>query len=49
MDVGTVVKASQAVSGEIVLERLIQTLMTIALEHAGAQRGLLVLLHGDTP
>ena len=23
--------------------------MTIALEHAGAQRGLLVLLHGDTP
>ena len=23
-------------------------LMTIALEHAGAQRGLLILLHGDT-
>ena len=33
---GAVVKASQAVSGEIVFDRLIETLMTIALEHAGA-------------
>ena len=49
LDVGAVVKASQAVSGEIVLDRLIETLMTIALEHAGAQRGLLVLMQGDTP
>ena len=43
-----VVKVSQAVSGEIVLDRLIQTLMTIAVEHAGAERGLLILLRGDT-
>ena len=49
LDVGTVVKASQAVSGEIVLSRLIETLMTIALEHAGAERGVLILLHGDEP
>jgi PAS domain S-box-containing protein len=49
LDVGTVVKASQAVSGEIVLSRLIETLMTIALEHAGAERGMLILLHGDEP
>jgi PAS domain S-box-containing protein len=49
LDVGAVVKASQAVSGEIVLDRLIGTLMRIALEHAGAQRGLLVLMQGDTP
>ena len=48
LDIGAVVKASQAVSGEIVLDRLIETLMTIALEHAGAERGLLVLLRGDT-
>jgi PAS domain S-box-containing protein len=47
LDVGTVVKASQAVSGEIVLGRLVETLMTIALEHAGAERGMLVLLRGD--
>ena len=48
LDIGAVVKASQAVSGEIVLDRLIETLMTIALEHAGAERGLLILLRGDT-
>ena len=43
------ITASQAVSGEIVLDRLIETLMTIALKNAGAQRGLLILLEGDTP
>jgi PAS domain S-box-containing protein len=48
LDIGAVVKASQAVSVEIVLDRLIKTLMTIALEHAGAERGLLILLRGDT-
>ena len=48
LDIGSVVKASQAVSGEIVLDRLIETLMTLALEHAGAERGLLILLEGDT-
>src|SRR5271165_5160985 len=37
LDLGTVMKASQAVSGEIVLEKLIETLMVIALEHAGAE------------
>jgi PAS domain S-box-containing protein len=31
------------------LDRLIETLMTIALEHAGAERGLLILLQGDEP
>jgi hypothetical protein len=36
LDVETVVKASQAVSGEIVLESLIKTLMVTAVEHAGA-------------
>ena len=49
LDSGAVIKASQAVSGEILLDRLIETLMTIALEHAGAQRGLIVLMQGDTP
>jgi GAF domain-containing protein len=44
-----VTKASQAVSGEILLDRLIEILMTVALEHAGAQRGLLILMRGDTP
>ena len=49
LDVETVVKASQALSGEIVLPSLIETLMRIAVEHAGAERGLLVLLRGDEP
>jgi PAS domain S-box-containing protein len=49
LDVGTVVKASQAVSGEIVLDNLIETLLRIAVEHAGADRGLLILFQGDKP
>ena len=44
MDLATVVKLSQAVSGEIVLERLIDTLLRTALAHTGAQRGLLIVL-----
>jgi AAA ATPase domain len=47
LDLGTVVKASHAVAGEIVLEKLIETLMVIALEHAGAERALLTLPHGE--
>ena len=47
LDVATVVRASQAVSGEIVLDHLIETLMTIALEHAGAERGVLMLLRNN--
>jgi PAS domain S-box-containing protein len=43
LDVASVVKASQAVSSEIVLPKLIKRLMTIALENAGADRGLLIL------
>jgi predicted ATPase/signal transduction histidine kinase/ActR/RegA family two-component response regulator len=46
LDLTTVVKVYQAVSGEIVLEKLIDTLMRTALEHAGAQRGLLIIPHG---
>ncbi len=43
LDLATVLKVSQAVSGEIVLEKLIDTLLRTALEHAGAERGLLIL------
>src|SRR3981189_672353 len=49
LDVGTVLKAAQAVSGEIVLDELIKTLLRIAVEHAGAERGLLILFPGDEP
>jgi PAS domain S-box-containing protein len=43
LDAASVVKASQAVSGEIELSKLINRLMTIALENAGAERGFLIL------
>ncbi|MFI5018559.1 MAG: sensor histidine kinase, partial [Dongiales bacterium] len=43
LDLRTVVKVSQAVSGEIDLRNLIDTLMATALRHAGADRGLLIL------
>ena len=49
LDAETVVKASQALSSEIVLSRLIERLMRIVVEHAGAERGLLILLRGDEP
>ena len=47
LDLATVIKVSQAVSGEIDLEKLIDTLMRTAIEHAGAERGLLILTRGD--
>jgi PAS domain S-box-containing protein len=47
LDVESVVKASQALSGEIELPKLIDRLMTIALENAGADRGLLILPSGN--
>jgi PAS domain S-box-containing protein len=47
LDLATVIKVSQAVSGEMVLEKLIDTLMRTAIEHAGAERGLLILLRSD--
>ncbi|QMV75989.1 AAA family ATPase [Enterobacter hormaechei] len=41
-DLQSVIKASRALSEEINLERLIENLMTLLLERAGAQRGLLL-------
>jgi PAS domain S-box-containing protein len=48
-DIGTVLKAVQAVSGEIVLGDLIKVLLRIAVDHAGAERGLFILFRGDEP
>jgi len=47
LDLATVVKVSQAVFSEIDLNELIHALMVLALEHAGADRGLLILPRGD--
>lgn len=46
LDLATVLKVSQALSSEIVLEKLIDTVMFTAIEQAGAERGLLILSDG---
>ncbi|MBI5249577.1 MAG: AAA family ATPase [Desulfomonile tiedjei] len=43
LDLASVIKASQVISGEIVLEKLVEKLMNIVLETAGAQKGFLIL------
>ncbi|MBD2067709.1 AAA family ATPase [Leptolyngbya sp. FACHB-671] len=43
LDLTTVMKAAQAFSGEIVLSRLLNKLMQIVLENAGAETGILIL------
>ncbi|MFS8974596.1 AAA family ATPase [Cupriavidus necator] len=42
-------KAARAMSSEIVMDRLIETLMTNVVIHAGAQYGLLLLMRGEQP
>ncbi|MFC0401706.1 AAA family ATPase [Paraburkholderia rhizosphaerae] len=46
LDLATVIKVSQAVSGDIVLDKLIEMVMRTAIEQAGAERGLLILPDG---
>ncbi|CDF85698.1 PAS domain S-box [Pseudomonas knackmussii B13] len=49
LDLATVLKVSQAASGEIVLEKLIDMVMRTAIEQAGAERGVLVLAEAGEP
>lgn len=43
LDLETVIKASQAISGEINVEALLSTLIRILIENAGASKGSLIL------
>lgn len=43
LDLSTVMKASQTLTSEIVLDKLLAKLMNIAIENAGAQKGFLIL------
>jgi PAS domain S-box-containing protein len=47
LDVLTVMKASQAISGKVELDELIDTLMHVVLESAGAQSATLLLLRDN--
>ncbi len=49
LDLATVIKVSQAVSSEIVLENLIDTLMRTAIAQAGAERALFIMPCGQEP
>jgi predicted ATPase/signal transduction histidine kinase/CheY-like chemotaxis protein len=43
LDVASVLKAAQAIASEIVLDKVLDTLMHTVIESAGAQKGLLIL------
>ncbi|AUB44651.1 Serine/threonine protein kinase (plasmid) [Nostoc flagelliforme CCNUN1] len=43
LDISTAIKASQALSSEMELNRLLEKIMTIAIENAGAQMGYLLV------
>ena len=49
LDLATVLKASKAISGEIVLDKLLAKLMKISIENAGAEVGYLLLNSSDNP
>ena len=46
LDLATLMKASQAISSEILIDNLLRTMMKIVIENAGAEKGFL-LLHSD--
>jgi PAS domain S-box-containing protein len=49
IDLVTVMKAARVLAGEMELERLLEKLLAIAIENAGAERGALVLEHDGAP
>jgi signal transduction histidine kinase/serine/threonine protein kinase len=49
LDLVSVMKANQALCEEILLDRLIEILLTNTIMHAGAQRALLLLVQDEAP
>ena len=41
LDFSTVIKASQTISSEIIMDQLLITMMNVTIENAGAEKGLL--------
>lgn len=48
LDLSTVIKASQAISGEIYLGKLLTAMLSTTMENVGAERGFLILEHNNT-
>ncbi len=46
LDITTVIKVSQIISGEIHLDKLLEKLIKVVIEYAGARRGILILERG---
>ncbi len=46
LDLGSLLKAGQVISREIVLDRLLDRLLSVAMENAGATRAVIVLVDG---
>ncbi|GBE93121.1 trifunctional serine/threonine-protein kinase/ATP-binding protein/sensor histidine kinase [Nostoc cycadae] len=47
LDLASVIKASQALSGEIEMEQLLSTLMQLVMENAGASKSALILIEDN--
>jgi len=47
LDLASVMKASQVISGEIEIQKLLSRMMRIILENAGAEKGCLILKSGE--
>ncbi len=47
LDLPTVIKANQAISREIILEKLLESLMKIIIENVGARKGILILENSE--
>jgi len=47
LDFKTIMKATQAISSAVELEKLLEILMQVTLENAGAQKGVLLLSQGN--
>jgi predicted ATPase/signal transduction histidine kinase/tRNA A-37 threonylcarbamoyl transferase component Bud32 len=48
LDLASVIKASQTLSGEVVLSQLLEKMMRIVIENAGAEKGFLLLPKQDS-
>jgi rsbT co-antagonist protein RsbR len=46
-EMATIIRAAQTIAGELVLERVLDLLLPMALEHAGAERCVLILMRED--
>ena len=47
LDLTSIMKASQTLSGEVVLSRFLEKMMKIMFENAGAQKAILILQNGE--